>query len=81
MSTKKIEKSYVDYGFGFPVQICNAPLSKIRGRWVLDVDFEKYERTVLLALTSKPARLSGHEIKFYTSSFRNGLKSLWKKIR
>ena len=37
MKNKKIQKSYMDYGFGLPVQIINAPLKKIRGEWILDI--------------------------------------------
>lgn len=80
MSTKKNAKSYVDYGLGFPVQIYNAPLSKIRGKWVLDIDFEKYERTVLFALTSKPSRLSGNEIKFIRHYLEMDLKAFGKRF-
>jgi DNA-binding transcriptional regulator YiaG len=80
MKSKKIQKSYLDYGFGFPVQILNAPLSKVRGEWVLDIDFEKYEKAVLLALALKPARLTGNEITFIRNHFSMTLKSFGKRF-
>lgn len=74
MKNKKIQKSYIDYGFGLPVQIINAPFKKIRGEWVLDLNFKKYERAVLLALAMKPGRLSGNEVRFIRHHFEMDLK-------
>jgi len=80
MSTSKIQKAYIDYGFGFPVQIINAPLKKIDGEWVLNLNFEKYEKVVLVALAMKPVRLSGNEIKFIRHHFEMDLKSFGKRF-
>ncbi len=77
---KKIQKSYVDYGFGFAVKIINAPLVKIQGEWVLDINFEKYEKVILLALAFKPTRLTGNEIKFIRHHFEMDLKSFGKRF-
>ena len=77
---KKTQKSYIDYGFGFPIQIINASLVKIRGEWVLDIDFEKYEKTVLFSLALKPARLTGNEIKFIRHHFEMVLKDFGKRF-
>ena len=77
---KKSKKSHIDYGLGFPVQILNAPFKKIREQWVLDVNFEKYQKTVLLALALKPARLSGNEIKFIRHYLEMDLKTFGKRF-
>ena len=80
MKNKKIQKSYIDYGFGLPIQIINAPFKKIRGEWVLDINFEKYERAVLLALAMKPGRLSGNEVKFVRNHFEMDLKKFGSRF-
>lgn len=80
VNTKKVQKSYIDHGFGFPIQILNAPLKKIQGQWALDLNFEKYERAVLLALAMKPVRLSGYEIKFIRYHFEMELKSFGRRF-
>jgi DNA-binding transcriptional regulator YiaG len=80
MKNKKIQKSYLDHGLGFPVEIKNAPLSKVRGEWVLDFNFEKYEKAVLLALSLKSTRLTGNEIKFIRNYFSMNLKSFGKRF-
>jgi len=74
MNEKKIQKLFIDNGLGFPIHIINAPLVKIRGQWVLDLDLEKYERAVLIALSHKPGRLTGNEIKFIRNHFQMTLK-------
>ena len=80
MSTKKIQKTFMDHGFGFPVQIINAPLKKINNEWVLDVNFEKYEKAVLVALAVKPARFTGYEVKFIRHYFEMDLKTFGKRF-
>ncbi len=77
---KKIQKSYIDYGCGFPVHIANAPMVKIRDEWTLDLNFEKYEKIVLSALAAKPGRLTGNEIKFIRYHFAMDLKSFGKRF-
>ena len=77
---KKIKKTHTDFGFGFPVQILNAPFRKIQGGWVLDLNMEKYEKAVLFALSQKPARLSGNEVKFICYYFEMDLKSFGKRF-
>ena len=77
---KKIKKTHTDFGFGFPVQVLNAPFRKIQGEWVLDLNMEKYENAVLFALSQKPARLSGNEVKFIRYHFEMDLKSFGKRF-
>lgn len=80
MKALKTQKTYIDYGFGFPVKIPNAPLRKIQGEWALNLDFEKYERAVLFALAMKPVKLSGNEIKFIRHFLEMDLKSFGKRF-
>jgi DNA-binding transcriptional regulator YiaG len=80
MSQKKVQKSYIDYGFGFPVQLLNAPFKKVREEWVLDLNFEKYEKAVLMALVLKPARLTGNEVRFIRHHFEMDLKAFGKRF-
>ena len=80
MNNTKIKKSYTDYGFGFPVQLNDFPFIKIDSAWVLDINFEKYERVVLFALALKSARLSGNETKFIRHHFEMDLKSFGRRF-
>lgn len=66
---RKVVKIFNDQGFGFKVQIINAPMVKVRGEWVLDLDQNKLQRTLLEALVLKPSRLTGKEIHFIRHYF------------
>ncbi len=61
-STK--HKTFIFQGLGFPVKLINAPMRKMVGEWVLDVDFEELQLTVLYFLLEKPAPLTRNELKF-----------------
>ncbi len=80
MANKKIKKSHLDLGFGFPVIIINAPFKQVRGEWILDIDFNKFEETVLEALATKPSRLTGNEVKFIRNYFNMDLKSFGNRF-
>jgi|SaaInlStandDraft_2_1057019.scaffolds.fasta_scaffold149618_1 DNA-binding transcriptional regulator YiaG len=80
MSDKKIQKLFTDKGFGFAIHIVNAPMIKVRGKWVLKLNFEKYEKAVLMALAHKQCRLSGNEIKFIRNYFELSLKEFGKRF-
>ena len=69
MNNKKVQKVYIDNGFGFPVQILNAPFKKVRNSWVLDLNLEVYEENILLAVAQKRSRLTGNEVRFVRQSF------------
>lgn len=64
----KVKKLHIDHGFGFPVKLANVPMVKARGVWALNVDRNWLERLVLQALTRKPTRLTGNEIRFVRQS-------------
>lgn len=66
---KKTQKYFDDFAFGFQVRIFNAPMLKIRGEWILDVDHNKLQDSLLSALARKPVRLTGNEIRFIRNAF------------
>jgi DNA-binding transcriptional regulator YiaG len=65
----KIEKSYTFEGLGFPVILTNAPMIEIRGEFILNVDFNRLQKAVLLHLCHKEAPLTGNEVKFVREYF------------
>jgi len=71
---RKIQKSFVDYGCGFPVRLVNAPMVFVRGVWTLDIDYNKLHTNILRAMTRKPVPLTGNEIKFIRHYFELTLK-------
>ena len=63
---QKTEKreTFVFKGLGLPIKLVNAPMKKIAGEWVLDLDMELLQRVVLEALIHKRTLLSGNEIRY-----------------
>jgi hypothetical protein len=64
MPKHKIEREFIDNGFGFPVRLRNVPMIEIRGAWTPDIDYNVLTNVVLRALCIKPARLTGCEVRF-----------------
>jgi DNA-binding transcriptional regulator YiaG len=77
---KKTVRYFDDSGFGFKVRILNAPMVKIRGEWVLDVDQNKLQRSLLSALARKPVRLTGNEIRFIRTALEMTLTEFGEKF-
>src|SRR5438046_1691607 len=77
---RKIQKEYIDRGFGFPVHLLDVPMAKIRGEWTLDINFNRYEIVVLLALANKEERLSGNEIHFIRQHFKMTLEKFGRRF-
>ena len=63
MKDRKRE-TFIFRGLGFPIKLVNVPMRKMVGEWVLDVDFDQLQLTVLCGLLEKPALLNGDELKF-----------------
>jgi len=61
---RKIQKQFVDEGFGFRVRLWNVPMIKVRGAWTPDINYNEFAKVVFLALCHKPARLTGAEVRF-----------------
>lgn len=61
---RKIQKQFIDEGFGFKVRLWNVPMVKVRGAWTPEINYNELAKVVLLALCHKPARLTGAEVRF-----------------
>ncbi|MCM0604918.1 MAG: hypothetical protein KA715_02405 [Xanthomonadaceae bacterium] len=77
---RKIEAVWIDEGFGFPVKIRNVPMVKVRGHWAPEINYKQLAKTVLLVLTTKPARLTGAEVRFIRTHFELTLKDFAERF-
>lgn len=64
MKNKKT-KTFVFHGLGFPVTLVNAPMRKVFGEWVLDINMEALQLAVLRMLVYKLTRLTRDELRFF----------------
>ena len=79
MQTKRV-KRFVYEGLGFPVVLLNVPLVKKRDVWTPAIDYNKLQKSVLVALTQKPISLSGNEIHFIRTYFEMTLENFGKRF-
>lgn len=77
---KKIQKIYLDHGFGFPVTLLNVPLIQVRGEWVPSINQKELQSLVTQALVVKPARLTGHEVRFIRQFTQMTLEQFAKRF-
>jgi hypothetical protein len=76
----KIQKEFVDTGFGFPVRLRNVPMVKVRGAWTPKINYNHLAETVLHSLAFKPSHLTGAEVKFIRTHFKMTLKEFAKRF-
>lgn len=77
---KKIEKKYIDRGFGFPICLLNVPMVKVRGTWTPDVNYNQLTKSAALALAHHEALLTGNQIKFIRQFFDMTLKEFGERF-
>lgn len=62
---KKTKKeTFIYRAFGFPIKLINAPMKKVVGEWVIDIDFEALEKAIVRILIHKKTPLIGPELRF-----------------
>ena len=77
---KKIEKKYIDNGFGFPVCLHNLPMVKVRNVWTPNIDYNELTRAVAMSLASSKSLLSGSQVKFTRQFFEMTLKEFGERF-
>lgn len=80
MKIEKIQKEFIDTGFGFPIKLLNVPMVKVRGGWTPFVNYNRLAQAVLIALCHKPARLTGCEVQFIRLHFGMTLQAFAKRF-
>ncbi len=76
----KVQKEFIDTGFGFPVCLTNVPMVKVRGHWTPKVNYNDLATALLRALAHKESRLTGSEIKFIRTHFEMTLQEFAKRF-
>src|SRR5262245_56998484 len=74
------KKGFIYKGAGFPVTLIGFPFKTIHGDEVLDVDMDQLDLAIAFAVLSKPAPLTGHEIKFLRTIVGLSLQNFGKEL-
>src|SRR5579863_765149 len=76
----RIEKEMIDTGFGFDVRLRNVPMIQIRGAWTPNINYKALAEAVLLLLSRKESRLTGHEMRFIRTHFEMTLQEFGRRF-
>ena len=76
----KVQKEFIDNGFGFPIRLVNVPMAKVRGAWTPRLNYNELAQGVLRALAHKESRLTGNEIRFIRTHFEMTLQEFAKRF-
>ena len=76
----KIQKEFIDTGFGFPVKLRNVLMVKARDEWTPKINYNDLADAVMRALAFKPSRLTGSEIKFIRTHFDMTLQAFATRL-
>jgi DNA-binding transcriptional regulator YiaG len=71
---KKIGK-FVYEGLGFPIILKNVPMIKIRDIWTPDINYNLFQKQVLIALAHRSFPLTGNELQFVRKYFELTLQN------
>jgi len=75
----RIEKNYIDYGFGFPILIDEVQVDEWCGEEFPLIDNEFLEYFALRTLAFLPARLTGNQVRFIRHHFFETLEEFAQK--
>lgn len=63
------KETFIYEDLGFPILLINAPLKKVFGEWIIDLNFNKLRSDVLNSLIHKQSNLTGEELRFIRKYF------------
>jgi len=78
--SKKIIKSYIYDGLGFPVELHNIEMLKIGNEYHPKIDIRKVADSVIQSLVLQKSRLTGNQIKFIRTYFSMSLREFSKIV-
>lgn len=78
MERKK--ETFIYEGLGFPIELIDAPMKKVFGEWILDIDMNELQLFVFKGLIYKPYPLTGKEIRFMRKFLELSTTELGKKL-
>ena len=69
MKERKTSQKFVYEGLGFPILLLNVPMIKVFDVWTPDIDYNLFQKQVLIALAHRPFPFTGDELRFIRTYF------------
>ena len=73
---QKTEDSIINKTLGFPVEVRQAPMRRMRGEWVFDVAPRRFQDAVLWKLIVSPSPRSGHHVRLMRTAIEKTMEAL-----
>lgn len=67
--TEKRTETFTYTDLGFPIELVDAPMTKILGEWVLDINLNVLQKEILKKLIHQPSPLQAGELRFIRKYF------------
>lgn len=77
---EKTKETFIYEGLGFPVELIDAPMKKVFGEWIIDIDMNALQKFVFKGLIHKPYSLTGKEIRFMRKFLEISTTELGEKL-
>lgn len=81
MSKRKRVSRFTYLGLGFPVELRSVELVQFRDAWAPNVKLNSLAESAFVALATKPANLTGNEVKFVRHRMRSTLQAFSRHFR
>ncbi len=75
MNERKIVDKYLYRGLGFPIFLIDVPMIKMQGIWTPDIDYNQFQKEILIALATRPFPLTGDQLHFIRTYFEMKLQN------
>lgn len=73
---EKTQDFIINKTLGFPVEVHQAPMRRMRGEWVFDVAPRRFQDAVLWKLIVSPSPLSGHHVRLMRTAIEKTMEAL-----
>lgn len=77
---RKAQKRYIYKGLGFPIELHNVEMIKVRGEWVPKIDVRDIAFKTIRQLPFQETRLTGHQVRFIREYFEMSLREFSKIV-
>lgn len=78
--TKKIMKTFIYEGLGFPIELHNVEMIMINGEFAPKIDLRAIADTAMKSLVLQKSNLTGNQVKFIRSYFSESLRAFGKIV-
>ena len=78
--TKRLIKTYIYEGLGFPIELNNVEMISVKGEYAPKIDIKAIADRAIKGLTLQKTKLTGNQVRFIRSYFSLSLREFGKMV-